>query len=329
MWDNKMVGDRVSVVIPVYNEADNIAELFHELASVLDRLGKEYEIIFIDDCSTDSTPAVLHELRKSSSRLKAIRLRRNSGQSAAMSAGFDHAGGDLIITMDGDLQNDPDDIPSLLNKMAEGYDVVCGWRANRKDPLTKKLFSRFSNTLRHFLINDNIHDYGCTLRTYKKECIGDFELWGDMHRYIPALIRINGYRVGEAKVNHRERLHGKSKYNWKRLFKGFADLLVVTFWSRFATRPMHVFGTGGLIICTVGALATLYFIIERLFFNMGLSDKPLFILSILSVIIGLQFIAFGILADITLKTYYNQKKFKNYRIDKTMGFDSERRVDGQ
>jgi glycosyltransferase involved in cell wall biosynthesis len=210
MWDNKMVGDRVSVVIPVYNEADNIAELFHELASVLDRLGKEYEIIFIDDCSTDSTPAVLHELRKSSSRLKAIRLRRNSGQSAAMSAGFDHVGGDLIITMDGDLQNDPADIPLLLDKMEEGYDVVCGWRANRKDPLTKKLFSRFSNTLRHFLINDNIHDYGCTLRAYKKECISDFELWGDMHRYIPALIRINGYRVGEAKVNHRERLHGKS-----------------------------------------------------------------------------------------------------------------------
>lgn len=311
----------ISIVIPAYNEAENIGELYDELIGVLDKMGHEYEVIFVDDGSTDGSFGVLSDMCKRSKHLKTIRLRRNSGQSAALSAGFHHAGGNYIITMDADFQNDPKDIAVLLEELSDGYDVVCGWRADRKDTISKKLFSKISNSLRHVLIGDNIHDYGCTLRVYKRECINDFELFGDMHRYIPALIRINGYRVGEVNVNHRERRHGKSKYNWIRLFKGSTDLLAVTFWSRFATRPMHIFGTTGLIIIALGGLISLFFIIDRLLFGIPLSDKPLFILSMLSIIIGLQFIAFGILADISLKTYYHQKRFKNYRIDKAIGFD--------
>lgn len=316
-------GSVLSIVIPAYNEAENINELYDELTAVLDKIGRDYEVIFVDDGSTDDSFSKLSDLGKRSRHLRVIRLKRNSGQSAALRAGFDHAGGAHIITLDADSQNDPKDIPALLEKLSEGYDVVCGWRANRKDSVSKKFFSRISNATRHVLIGDNTHDYGCTLRVYKRECINDFELWGEMHRYIPALMRINGYRVGEVKVNHRERQHGTSKYNWKRLFKGFTDLLAVTFWSRFATRPMHIFGTTGLLIAALGGLVSVYFIVGRLLFGIPLSDKPLFILSVLSIIIGLQFIAFGILADISLKTYYYQKRYKNYRIDKTLGFDNE------
>ncbi|AFC99387.1 Glycosyltransferases involved in cell wall biogenesis [Methanocella conradii HZ254] len=313
----------LSVVIPIYNESESIVQLYDELTAALDKLGQSYEVIFVDDGSTDGSFNVLSDLCKHSKNLKVIRLRRNSGQSAALSAGFDYSCGDYIITMDGDLQNDPADIPRLLEKMTEGYDVVCGWRVNRKDPLSKKLFSKLSNILRQILIKDKVHDYGCTLRVYKRECINDFELFGEMHRYIPALMVVNGYSVGEVKVNHRERCHGKSKYNWKRLFKGFTDLIVVTFWSRFATRPMHIFGTAGLAIGALGGFVTLYYIFGRIFLNISLADKPMFILSVLSIIIGLQFIVFGILADISLKTYYNQKKFKNYRVEKIIGFSDE------
>lgn len=311
----------LSIVIPIYNEKENIRESYDEVSAILENLGHDYEVIYVDDGSTDGSFGLLSDLCKTSGHVKAIRLRRNSGQSAAMSAGFDYASGDYIITMDGDLQNDPADIPKLIEKLSDDYDVVCGWRVNRKDGIGKKISSRISNALRVMLIGDNIHDYGCTLRAYKKECIKDFELFGDMHRYIPAMMRFNGYRVGEIAVNHRERRHGKSKYNWKRLFKGFSDLLVVTFWNRFATRPMHIFGTAGIFICGIGGLVTLYFLIQRLLFDVPLSDKPMFTLSILSVIIGVQFIAFGILADISLKTYYSQRKFKNYRVEKKLGFN--------
>lgn len=308
----------LSIVIPAYNEAENIGELYSELTSVLDKMGREYEVIFVDDGSTDGSFGVLSDMCKRSKHLKVIRLRRNSGQSAALSAGFDHATGDYIITLDADLQNDPADIPRLIEAMGEDYDVVCGWRASRKDNFSKNFFSMISNVLRKSMAGESIHDSGCTLRIYKKECVNDLELYGEMHRYIPALMSINGYRVGEIKVNHRERRHGKSKYNWKRIVKGFSDLLVVVFWSKFSMRPMHVFGTTGISMGSFGVVVSAYLIIEKLLFNLRLSDRPLFILSLLSMVIGLQFIAFGVLADISLKTYYGQRKFKNYRIAKIL-----------
>lgn len=313
----KVGGESISIIIPLFNEKDNIIELYSELKSVLQQLNKPYEILFVDDGSTDGSLLVLSDLAKSDNYVRIIKFRRNFGQSAALKAGFDHTRGDFIITMDADLQNDPKDIPALFKKLTEeDYDTVCGWRLNRRDTFIKKLFSGISNTLRKILIRDNLHDYGCTLRAYRKKTVEEIELYGEMHRYIPAILSYNGYRVGEIQVNHRERRHGTTKYNWKRLFKGFSDLFVITFWSRFAARPMHIFGAIGLLIAFFGFVATAIQIFQRLLFNQSLSDKPLFILSVMSIIVGMQFIAFGIIADIAIKIYYKQRNFKNYRIDK-------------
>ncbi len=310
----------ISIVIPLYNEKDNINELYKELKAVLISTGLPYEIIFVDDGSTDGSFSKLADVSKADDCVRVIKFRRNFGQSAALKAGFDHAKGEYIVTMDADLQNDPTDLPRLLKTLSEeDYDVVCGWRANRRDRFAKKIFSGISNTLRKLLVKERIHDSGCTLRIYKKECVEDFELYGEMHRYIPAILHYNGFRVGETKVNHRERRHGVSKYNWRRLFKGFADLIVITFWSRFSARPMHIFGTIGILIGSAGFLLSVFLVGERLLLNRSLSDRPLFILAIMSVIVGLQFLAFGIMADIVLKTYYRQGNFKNYRIDRLIG----------
>ncbi|WP_424357753.1 glycosyltransferase family 2 protein [Methanocella sp. MCL-LM] len=310
----------ISIVIPLYNEQENVSLLYEELKTVLRTIELPYEIIFVDDGSTDSSFSILKKMAAEDVDIKVIKLRRNFGQSAALKAGFDTANGSYIVTLDADLQNDPADIPALLKAISEkDLDVVCGWRFNRKDSFTKKISSRTSNTLRKVLIKESIHDSGCTLRIYKRECVEDIELYGEMHRYIPAILSYNGYRVGEIKSNHRERKYGKSKYNWRRLFKGFADLLVITFWSRFSARPMHIFGTFGLLISIVGSLTLVIMVAERLLLSRSLSDRPLFILAIMSIIVGLQFFAFGIMADISLKTYYRQNNFKNYRVEKVIG----------
>jgi glycosyltransferase involved in cell wall biosynthesis len=299
----------LSVVIPVYNEEENVRILYEELKEVLSKVGKSYEIIFVDDGSTDRTFQILKELNEKDKTVKVIRFRRNFGQSAALKAGFDYAKGKIVVSMDGDLQNDPRDIPKLLEKMEnEDLDVVCGWRYNRKDPVSKKLFSKIANWLRRRLTKEKIHDSGCTLRAYKSECVKDLELYGEMHRYIPALLLWKGYRIGEVKVNHRPRVYGKTKYNWKRLIKGFLDLIVVTFWQKYSFRPIHVFGGFGLIFSFVGIFLFLYLIFLRFLYNVGLSDRPLFIVSILLIIVGFQFIATGILADIMLKIYNSDRK---------------------
>lgn len=306
----------LSIIIPIYNEADNIPTLFDELTAALKNSNRTFEILFIDDGSTDGSFELLCDLCDKFDHIAVARFNRNYGQSSALKAGFDLSSGDYVITMDGDLQNDPSDIAGLLKKMSEGYDVVCGWRASRKDTLDKKFFSKISNILRSKLLGETIHDSGCTLRAYKGECVKDVEVFGEMHRYIPAMMRFKGYNVGEIKVNHRERVHGKSKYGWIRLIKGFSDLISVVFWNRFATRPMHVFGSMGILVGAVGMLSLTFLIVERLLFGTSLADRPLFTLSVLAIIVGMQFIALGILADISLKTYYSQKRINNYRIEK-------------
>jgi len=314
------MGIDISVIVPTYNEEENVEKLYDELIKVLSELALDYEIIFVDDCSTDATNRKLLELHKKNPFIKIIRLRKNFGQSAAMKAGFDHAKGKRVITMDADLQNDPNDIPALLAKMEEeDLDVVCGWRYNRQDSFAKRFFSNISNRLRKILTKEIIHDSGCTLRAYKKECINEIELYGELHRYIPAILFWRGYRVGEVKTNHRDRIFGKSKYNWKRLFKGFLDLLVITFWQKYSTRPMHMFGGVGIILGSTGFIISLYLVIERLFFGMGLSDRPLFIVGIFLIVIGVQFFAFGILADIMMKVYHYGNGRKNYLIEKVVG----------
>jgi glycosyltransferase involved in cell wall biosynthesis len=251
--------------------------------------------------------------------VRIIKFRKNFGQSAALQAGFDFATGTIIITMDSDLQNDPHDIPALITKMEqEGFDVVCGWRYNRQDSAFKKLFSKMANSLRKFLTKETIHDSGCTLRSYKKECVEDLELYGELHRYIPAVLQWKGYRVGELKVNHRERTHGLSKYTWKRLTKGFLDLIVIAFWQKYSVRPMHIFGGFGFILAIVGFFISVYLIFERLFFNMGLTERPLFLVGFFLLVVGIQFIALGILADILLKIYHGQNERKPYRVDKIL-----------
>jgi glycosyltransferase involved in cell wall biosynthesis len=309
----------LSIIIPAYNEEDNIDPVYHELKSVLSKTGYPYEILFIDDGSTDQTFQKMKSIQINDDSVRIIKFRKNFGQSAALQAGFDFATGTIIITMDSDLQNDPHDIPALITKMEqEGFDVVCGWRYNRQDSAFKKLFSKMANSLRKFLTKETIHDSGCTLRSYKRECVEDLELYGELHRYIPAVLQWKGYRVGELKVNHRERTHGLSKYTWKRLTKGFLDLIVISFWQKYSVRPMHIFGGFGFILAIVGFFISVYLIFERLFFNMGLTERPLFLVGFFLLVVGIQFIALGILADILLKIYHGQNERKPYRVDKIL-----------
>ena len=306
----------ISVVVPFYNEEDNVEPLYERLSSALGRLDRDYRLIFVDDGSTDGTLANMMKARKRDEKVNIIKFRKNFGQSAALKAGFDHASGDIVISMDGDLQNDPEDIPKLIEKLeSEDYDVVCGWRADRKDPLLKKAFSRLANLIRRNITSEFIHDSGCTFRAYRNGCAKSLELYGETHRYIPAMLLWRGYRIGEVKVKHNPRKYGKTKYGWRRLFKGFLDLIVITFWQKYSVRPIHIFGGLGLLLSLSGMMIGGYLGMQRIFFGQGLSERPSFLLSILMVIIGVQFIVSGILADIMLKVYYGQNGKRNYLIE--------------
>ena len=234
--DKKQIA--ISAVVPVYNEEKNVARLHQELKEALAEIGGFFEIIFVNDGSTDNT---LEELKKLKP-VKIINFRKNFGQTAAMDAGIKEARGEIVITMDGDGQNDPRDIPLLLEKINEGYDVVSGWRWQRKDKPMKRFLSRGANFLRKFLVSDNIHDSGCSLKAYRKECFDKVDLYGEMHRFIPAILRWRGFKIGEVKVSHRPRSAGETKYDWKRIPKGFLDMTSVWFWRKYSDRPLHLFG---------------------------------------------------------------------------------------
>ncbi|MCK5342700.1 MAG: glycosyltransferase family 2 protein [Candidatus Heimdallarchaeota archaeon] len=306
----------ISVVIPFYDEEDNIAPIHEKLSGVLRSLNRKFEIIFVDDGSTDDTFLNMEKVCKNDDTVKIIKFRTNFGQSAALKAGFDHAKGNVVISMDGDLQNDPVDIPKLIDKIEnEDYDVACGWRADRNDPLPKKMLSKVANFIRQNITSEFIHDSGCTFRAYKNECVKDLELYGELHRYIPAMLFWKGYKIGEVKVQHHSRKYGYTKYNWQRLIKGFLDLIVISFWQKYAVRPIHVFGGLGMVLSGFGAVIGSWMGIQRLFFGGSLADRPMFLLAILMTIIGVQFIVSGILADIMLKVYYGQNDRKNYLIE--------------
>jgi len=307
---------KFSIVIPVYNEEDNVIPLYNELKDVLMEAREPYEVIFVDDGSTDRTFERLLKLHEVDGRVKIIRFRRNFGQSLALAAGFKHATGEIVISMDGDLQNDPRDIPRLVEKLNEGYDVVCGWRWDRKDPLFKKWFSRIANWLRRKITGERIHDSGCTLRAYRRACLEGLELFGELHRYIPTLLFWKGYKIGELKVNHRRRVFGRTKYGWKRLAKGFLDLLVVSFWQKYSYRPMHIFGGVGLLSTLIGFILGTYLVILRLFFGVSLAERPLFLISILLILMGIQFMTIGILSDIMVRLYYRAEG--SYQIEKVV-----------
>lgn len=298
---------QLSVVIPVLNESQNVAGLHREIVAALRKTKKSYEIIFIDDGSTDNT---LNELEKLSP-VKIIQFRKNFGQSAALDAGIKEAKGQIIVTLDGDGQNDPRDIPSLLSKLKE-VDCVCGWRCHRKDNRSKRIISKGANFIGRLLINPQVHDSGCTLRAYKKECFEELDLYGEMHRIVPALLGWQGYKVGELRVNHRPRRYGKSKYNGKRVVKGLLDMACLWFWRKFSLRPLHLFGAMG-IICLAGGIGLLGFLmVAKLFLSYSLSDKVWPLVGFFLVLSGIQLLVSGVLADIAIKNYYKDRK--TYRI---------------
>jgi glycosyltransferase involved in cell wall biosynthesis len=303
----------ISIIVPVFNEQDNVKSLHSEIVQALSSIKKSYEIIFVDDGSFDNTVRNLKKL----SPVTIVTLRKNFGQTAAIDAGIKKSAGNIIIIMDGDGQNDPADIPLLLFKIEEGYSVVSGWRWNRKDSLVKRFVSRVANILRRIFINDGIHDSGCTLKGYKRECFLETDLYGEMHRFIPAILRWQGFRIGEVKVNHRPRVHGKTKYGWDRALKGFLDMISVWFWGKYSARPLHLFGGIGISLCASGSLFILYLFVMRLLNLISLRNSIWPLAGFFFILIGIQLLVSGLLADATLKSYYKIHKNTPYYIEET------------
>lgn len=305
----------ISVVVPVFNEEGNVRELHKEILEVCKKENYKFEIIFVDDGSKDKTPEICKELKP----LKYIRMRKNFGQTAAMDAGIKLAQYDYIVTMDGDRQNDPADIPKLVNYLEENdLDIVSGWRKNRKDTVMKKFTSRVANFLRGIIVKDNIHDSGCSLKIYKKECFDHINLYGEMHRFIPALLRIKGFEVGEVVVNHRPRTAGVTKYNWKRTIKGFVDMISLWFWSKYAVRPLHILGAGGMVSIFLGVVCAIWSIVLfALGYKMSNNIMPL-LLTVFFIIVGLLMFIFGLMSDMMSKTYYGSGIDKSYSIKETI-----------
>lgn len=304
--------NKISIVVPLYNEEGNVQELHRRIVAACQGLGREFEVVFVDDGSSDGTVKACVGL----SPLKLVKFRKNFGQTAAFDAGFKAATGDIIVTMDGDLQNDPQDIKLLLDKMDEGYDVVSGWRWQRKDPFMKNFVSRGANLLRKVFVQDKIHDSGCSLKAYKKECFEDVDLFGEMHRFIPAILELDGFKVGEVKVSHHPRVHGLTKYNWKRTLKGLIDMLSMWFWRKYSTRPLHLFGGAGIASSFLGILILVWMAVEKIFFQEELSDKIWPLMGVFLIVVGIQLFVSGLLADILLKNYYKNRQKMNYSIEK-------------
>lgn len=301
---------KLSVIIPAYNEEGSIAKLHQEVVATCRSAGYEFEVIIVDDGSGDRT----FEMVKSLSPVKLIRFRKNFGQTAAMDAGIKAAKNEYLVTLDGDGQNDPADMPKLIKYLAaNNLDAVSGWRQNRQDSFFKKFASRGADWLRKFLINDQIHDSGCTLKVYKKECFARLSLYGEMHRFIPAILAIKGFKVGELAVNHRPRLAGKTKYNWKRIIKGLIDLISVWFWSKYAVRPLHLLGGLGIVLMFFGLIAGGISLVD-FFSGFDLSNTVWPLLSFFFLIMGAQMFILGLIADVNSKNYYESLKNTPYSI---------------
>jgi glycosyltransferase involved in cell wall biosynthesis len=310
----------LSVVIPVLNEAENLDPLYSQLIDVLMKTEKSYEVIFVDDGSTDSSFENLKKLQKQDANLRVIRLRRNFGQSAAFSAGFDYANGDVIVTMDADLQNDPADIPTLLKKLEDGCDVVSGWRISRRDGyFTRQLPSRIANFIISMITEVRLHDFGCSLKAYRREVAKNIKLYGEMHRFIPALASWMGIRIAEVPVNHAPRRSGKSKYGIVRAVRVLLDLVTVKFLLDYSTRPIQIFGLLGGISFSLGSLVGAYLSISKIIFGHPLRDRPLLLLSILLVIFGVQLITMGLLGELVVRGYYESQNKPTYVIKDVLG----------
>jgi len=308
-------GVDLSIVIPIYNERESIEKLYKKLDEALSRMNLKYEVLLIDDGSIDGTFNELLKVHRKNKLFKIIRFRKNFGQTSAISAGFSYAEGEVVITLDADLQNDPQDIPVLLEKLNEGYDIVSGWRKNRKDKaVTRRFPSIVANKIISKLTGVNLHDYGCTLKAYRKEVVKNIDLYGEMHRYIPAIASWMGVKVAEVPVMHHSRKYGKSKYGVSRTIKVILDIITVKFLLSYSQSPIQMFGLVGLFSGAVGFIMTSYLIIMRLFFNQPLADRPLFILSIFIIFIGVQLITIGLLAEVLIRVYHKVQDKSTYVI---------------
>lgn len=314
----------LSIVIPVFNEEKNLPELYEEITNSCKGLDLSYKIIFVDDGSWDSSFPVLRSIQEEDLKVKVIRLRKNFGQTAALSAGFDYAKGDIIITLDADLQNDPQDFALLIEKIREGYDIVSGWRKKRKDRLfTRRIPSAIANWLISRITHIKLHDFGCTLKAFRKEVIKNINLYGELHRFIPAIASNIGVSIAEVEVNHRPRKHGKSKYTVFRFVKVILDLLTVKFLLSYSTRPLQIFGAFGLASGAIGGIIGLYLSYQRLILKVGISGRPLLLLAILLIVIGIQFITLGLLAEIMVRTYHESVDKKIYFVREILDSESE------
>lgn len=310
----------ISVVIPIYNEEDNLPPLYQSLQRELEKLGQPWEIVFVDDDSRDGSFGVLNSISAQDHRVSVVRLRRNFGQTAALTAGFDHAEGQVIITMDGDLQNDPADIARLLAKLDEGYDIVSGWRKNRRDPfLSKRAPSLVSNRLASWLTGVPLHDYGCTLKAYRRDVLERVHLYGELHRYIPAVASAVGAKVAEIPVTHHPRRHGKSKYRFTRLVRGLLDLISLKLMLSYMTRPMQIFGSLGLLLFALGGASALATVLMKLLMGMDITGNPLLYIAMFCWIAAIQFIGLGFLGEINIRTYHEAQRKPIYAVRQVIG----------
>jgi len=305
----------LSIVIPIRNESENIPRLHQELTTALGRFGRSYELLMIDDGSTDNSFELLAGLQAEDPRLRVISFRRNFGQTAAFAAGFAMARGRYIITSDGDLQNDPADIPAMVERLEQGFDIVCGWRKNRKDPfVSRRLPSIIANRIISIATGVALHDYGCSLKVFRAEVVKPLKLYGEMHRFLPAIASEMGVRIDEVVVNHRARVHGRSKYGISRTVRVILDLLTVKFLLSYSTRPLQIFGLVGLTMGLAGAAVTGWLSIQRLLGYQAIGNRPLLLFGILLIFTGVQLITLGLLAELQARTYHESQDKPTYAI---------------
>lgn len=309
---NKEIESTVSIVIPLKDEQESLSELFFKIQSVMKRFTHNYEVIFIDDGSDDDSFKVLEKLHNQYPKtIRVIRFRKNYGKSAALTAGFELADGEIIITMDADLQDEPEEIPGLITMIREGYDLVSGWKKNRHDSFIYTIPSRIANFVTSLLTNVKIHDLNCGLKAYRKEVTSSLRLYGDLYRYIPILVHQMGFKVGEKIVRHHPRKYGSSKYTIGKFYRGFLDLLTVLFTAKYIQRPLHLFGSWGLVSLIIGIFIDGVLSIQWLLGYTSLSNRPLFIVGVLFIIIGIQFISLGLLGEMITR---NQRSEKTYNV---------------
>jgi len=314
---------KISVVVPVYNEEENVELLYKKIKDVMIKNKYEHEIIFVDDGSRDKTFEIMKRIAQNDNDFKVIKFRRNFGQTSAMAAGFDYATGDIIVSMDGDLQNDPEDIPKLLEKLEEGYDVVSGWRKDRQDETKRVVLSKMANWLIGKITKVRLHDYGCSLKAYNSDVAKNLHMYGELHRFIPVLANIYGAQITEIPVRHHKRQFGKSKYNLTRTFRVIVDLILMYFMQKFMTRPIHFFGIAGFFLFVLGFSIDAYLAFEKIFFGINIGNRPLLLMGVLFIISGINLGGIGIISEFLTRIYYESQNKKIYNIKTTININEK------